>query len=100
MNLQNYFQYIFTILNVSLALFFSVWQLILALCVSVNRCKIIPKELAYDSFFIISFYLVFLLATIFFFLVSAEKWIRKVKSLKVFFLTLNIIFIAFLFFEM
>lgn len=89
MNFQQYFQYIFSITNISLALFFSIWQLLIPFI----------SVLSTDIFFIICLYLVALFATIFFLLMASDLWVNRLKSMKLFFLTLNIIFIAFLFFE-
>lgn len=108
--LEKYFQNIFAILNTSLAIFFSVGQIILSFCTYMavggkggdgprSKCIGVPAGLRDDFFYIISFYLAVLFITIFVFLIAPNKWTDKVKRLKVFFITLNIIFIAFLFFE-
>lgn len=110
MRFSGFFDHTFTIFNTSLALFFCVWQLILSFCIYIavggkqgdgfrSKCLGIPAELGFDFFFIICLYLAVLFTTIFVFLIASDKWIVRAKSLKLFFLTINIIFIAFLFFE-
>lgn len=98
---------IFHILNVSLALFFVVWQLIMSLCMEyrlhgdgyISKCSLIPYSLVNDNFFIITFYLIILSLVIFLFLLASEKFYERVTELRYVFLAINVFFIFILFFE-
>lgn len=109
---------IFHVLNVSVAFACAFWLILIRQCYinimpgiaggvyTVENCPGYMDYLArngfvdrIDSFFVVTFYLIFLLLTIGIFLFAQESWINKIKSWKIFFLTANLIFIAFLFFE-
>lgn len=109
---------IFHIANVSIALACAFWLILIRQCYinvtegigggfyQVINCPSYLEYLAQnryvdriDFFFVAVFYLAFLFITIFFFLVVRDSWIERVKGWKYFFLTANVIFLGFLFFE-
>jgi hypothetical protein len=101
---------IFLIFNVSLALFFVLWQLIVKVCgswtpggksgdVLISKCHFVPTSLMFDSFVIITFYLIVLSLVVFFFLLASQHMYERIKQIQPVLVLTNILFIFILFFE-